>query len=50
MLSLGSMVNDKQIHEILMSAESTEQASETLVQKANVAGGTDNITTVVVFC
>ena len=47
---LWSMVNDKQIHEILMSAESTKQAGETLVQKANVAGGTDNITAVVVFC
>ncbi|MCP4628034.1 MAG: serine/threonine-protein phosphatase [bacterium] len=46
---LWSMVDDKQIHDILISAEATEQASDTLVQKANEAGGTDNITAVVIF-
>jgi len=47
---LWSMVDDKQAHEILMSAETAEQASDALVQKANEAGGTDNITAVVIFC
>jgi len=47
---LWSMVDDKQIHDILMSAETTEQASDTLIQEANMAGGTDNITAVVVYC
>ena len=47
---LWSMVEDKQIHEILMSAETPQKASDTLVLKANEAGGTDNITAVVIFC
>lgn len=46
---LWSMVNDKKIHEILISAETTEEASDTLIKKANEAGGTDNITAVVIF-
>jgi protein phosphatase len=47
---LWSMVNDEQIHEVLMGAEAAEQATHTLVQMANEAGGTDNITAVVIFC
>jgi serine/threonine protein phosphatase PrpC len=47
---LWSMVDDKQIHEILISAETPQKASDTLVLKANEAGGTDNITAVVIFC
>lgn len=47
---LWSMLDDKQMHEIIISANTPEQACETLVQKANEAGGTDNITAVVIFC
>ena len=44
------MVSDERIHEILISSENTEEASDILVKKANDAGGTDNITAVVIFC
>jgi len=47
---LWSMVDDSQIYEIISSSETTEQASDRLIQKANEAGGTDNITAVVIFC
>jgi len=47
---LWSMINNQQIQKILNSAETPAQASETLVLKANEAGGTDNITAVVIFC
>ena len=47
---LWSMVNDKQIHEILISSEMAEEASDILIEKANEAGGTDNITAIVIFC
>lgn len=47
---LWSMMDDKQIHEVLFGTETPEHASNLLVQKANQAGGTDNITAVVVFC
>ncbi len=47
---LWSMLDDKQMHEIIISADTPEQACDTLVQEANEAGGTDNITAVVVFC
>ena len=47
---LWAMVDDEQIHDVLITAEASDQASQKLVQKANEAGGTDNITAVVVFC
>ncbi len=47
---LWSMVDDEKILEVLLEAETTDQAAQTLIQKANQAGGTDNITAVVVFC
>ena len=47
---LWSMVDDDKIHNVLFEAETTDQATQTLIQKANQAGGTDNITAVVVFC
>ncbi len=47
---LWSMVDDGQIYEILISSRSAEDASATLVDKANEAGGRDNITAVVIFC
>ena len=47
---LWSMIDKQQIKKIINSAETPAQASETLVLKANEAGGTDNITAVVVFC
>ena len=47
---LWSMIDNQQIQKILNSAETPAQASETLVFKANEAGGTDNITAVVIFC
>lgn len=47
---LWSMVKDQEIHRILSEAESPEQATDTLVLRANEAGGRDNITAVVAFC
>jgi protein phosphatase len=47
---LWSMVEDKEIHKILLSAETPQRASDALVLKSNEAGGTDNITAVVIFC
>ncbi len=47
---LWSMVEKKQIHEVIISADATEKAANTLIQKANEAGGKDNITAVVIFC
>lgn len=47
---LWSMVKDQEIHRILNEAESPEQASDTLVLRANESGGRDNITAVVAFC
>ena len=47
---LWSMIDKQQIQKILNSAETPTQAGETLVRKANEAGGTDNITAVVIFC
>jgi PPM family protein phosphatase len=46
---LWSMVEDKLVHEILLQSETAEQAGHNLVTRANDAGGTDNITAVVVF-
>lgn len=46
---LWSMVDDVEIHDILRSSTSPEQACDRLVKRANEAGGRDNITAVVVF-
>ncbi|RLC28735.1 MAG: serine/threonine-protein phosphatase [Deltaproteobacteria bacterium] len=46
---LWSMLDDEQIHDILVSTDTSEKASTVLVERANAAGGTDNITAVVVF-
>ncbi len=46
---LWSMVNDEQIHQILLDAKTPGQAGDTLVRLANEAGGTDNITALVIF-
>lgn len=45
---LTSMLSDDQIRQALASAESVDLMSAALVDKANQAGGTDNITVVVV--
>ncbi len=47
---LWSLLDDNRILELLFSSESPEDVSQLLVQKANDAGGTDNITAVVIFC
>jgi serine/threonine protein phosphatase PrpC len=47
---LWSMVSDKEIEDILNTSSGPKDASETLVKRANEAGGTDNITALVVFC
>lgn len=47
---LWSMVDDQQIQQILQKSASPEEASDTLVQLANEAGGKDNITALVIFC
>ena len=47
---LWSMVDDGQIQEVLQKSASPEEASDTLVQLANEAGGKDNITALVIFC
>lgn len=46
---LWSMVDDQQIHKTLLNASSPEEASNTLVQSANQAGGKDNITALVIY-
>lgn len=46
---LWSMVKDDQIHRILLEATTPQQAADTLVLRANEAGGKDNITAVVAF-
>ncbi|HSR36718.1 MAG TPA: protein phosphatase 2C domain-containing protein [Desulfurivibrionaceae bacterium] len=45
---LWSMVADAELHTILMDAASPEEACATLVERANAAGGRDNITALVV--
>ena len=47
---LWGMINDDQIHWILDSAASPEEACDNLVRQANDAGGRDNITALVLFC
>lgn len=47
---LWSMVNDQDIHTILQVATTPEEAGNLLIERANEAGGRDNITAVVVFC
>jgi len=44
---LWSMVTDAEIHAILMAAASLEEACANLLERANAAGGRDNITAVV---
>ncbi|MBU0728877.1 MAG: protein phosphatase 2C domain-containing protein [Proteobacteria bacterium] len=46
---LWSMVDHDEMHRIITNAESPEQASNLLVDRANEGGGKDNITAVVVF-
>ena len=43
---LTNMVSEEKIAEITASAENTEQAANNLINAANAAGGTDNITVV----
>lgn len=43
---LTNMVSDEKIAEIVSAADSTEQAAKNLIDAANAAGGTDNITVV----
>lgn len=43
---LTNMVSEEKIAEITASAENTEQAAKSLINAANAAGGTDNITVV----
>jgi protein phosphatase len=45
---LNSMVPDSEIEDVLLQIVDTEQAMETLVAKANQAGGHDNITVILI--
>jgi protein phosphatase len=47
---LSGMVEDEQIREIVAKGKSLERVVEELVDQANRAGGTDNITTLVLQC
>jgi protein phosphatase len=46
---LWGMIDDPQLHDILFSAPSPEKACETFIERANEAGGKDNITVVSIF-
>lgn len=46
---LWSMLDDRQIGRILKESPSPEEACDTLVHRANEAGGKDNITALVIF-
>ncbi|MFQ5529693.1 MAG: Stp1/IreP family PP2C-type Ser/Thr phosphatase [Gemmatimonadota bacterium] len=45
---LTDLIDDQRIAELLMSAETTEKAAESLIAAANQAGGFDNITVLIV--
>lgn len=47
---LSGMITDEQIHSIVSSAKSLERAVAELVDAANRAGGTDNITVLLLQC
>ena len=47
---LSGMVTDDQVREIVSNAKSLERAVAELVDAANRAGGTDNITTLLLQC
>jgi protein phosphatase len=47
---LSGMLGDDQMREIIMNAKSLERAVAELVDAANRAGGTDNITTLLLQC
>lgn len=47
---LWSMVGDPEIHRILTTADSAEQACDLLIRQANENGGRDNITALAIFC
>jgi serine/threonine protein phosphatase PrpC len=42
------LVSDDEIKQIVLQSDDAQMASEALVQKANMYGGTDNITAIVV--
>lgn len=44
---MSGMLEDKQIHQIVISASSPQQACEELIRAANAAGGDDNITVII---
>jgi protein phosphatase len=45
---LSGMVEDKQIHQIVLAASSPQEACKRLVDAANAAGGEDNISVIVI--
>ena len=47
---LSGMLTDDEIHEIIHNSKDLEDAVSTLIDRANEAGGTDNITAMVVEC
>jgi protein phosphatase len=47
---LSGMVDDEGIHEIVAKAPSLERAVAELTDSANRAGGTDNVTTLLLQC
>jgi protein phosphatase len=47
---LSGMLTDDEIHEIIQKSSDLEDAVSTLIDRANEAGGTDNITAMVVEC
>jgi protein phosphatase len=47
---LSGMLSDEQIHMITQDTEDLEKAVGELIDRANEAGGTDNITAMVVEC
>ena len=47
---LSGMLSDPKILEIVVNADSLERAVAELTDSANRAGGTDNVTTLILHC
>lgn len=47
---LWSLVDEHTIHKTITAADSPQKAAQQLIELANLAGGNDNITALVIFC
>jgi protein phosphatase len=47
---LCGMLSDEEIHQVIENSGDLERAVAELIEKSNEAGGTDNITAMVVEC